>query len=562
MRGGPNSNPESSGQVTPLAMEPQPNENTRRRRRSAWLVFSAIVLGLAVTWGCLGVKFYQRVIPFYDSLSYQNGYDEVAQATQEQGVWRTLVSVWTQPNNNVVLYKFAAAVVGSVIPTAPVGLYVYLLAIHFFALVVLFTVTERNTGSLSAGLVAASAWLAAVPFAHLRNGIADQRMDLAAGSFCLLAAALALAWSRRPSRASACALGLVASLAMLHRPVMAVTICLIIVPFGIRAVVSHRTRSLSDWAKDIGWILLPGLVIAVPWFWMHARELRDYYFVRNVDFGNAASPATAAWYNLKIFWQAVGAIYLSIVAVAAISLIVRRRLIWADLGTTITAMMLPIAVLALSRSTGNVYVAQAGFGLPALVIACARRRPELPSSSRGESLGVGVGGLLLAGVIAVQTIALVRELNDLPVNAREGVERIVRAVSAIKSQPRLASFQDSPANVVAIARVAHELGTPLEIGTYAYHPPEFGLPNKPLATVTVEETRQAAARMVESMIVNDDILLLPSADTERLLLPEPFSHRVIPQIRALVKNNPRFHRERSVGPVGKIQFEVFSIRRR
>lgn len=309
-------------------------------------------------------------------------------------------------------------------------------------------------------------------------------------------------------------------------------------------------------------MILPGLILAVPWLTAHASELYRYYFVSNVDVGNALSSRIAASYNFVHFAKAIGPTYVSIVLGAFGWLIFRRRVDWADFAAVCVVTLVPLVILALSKSMGNVYVSQVGLGLPALVIACARPLSQQPLPDGRENLRIGLAILLLAGVAGISIHTLSNELRSLRPNARKEVENIVQGAAGKQHRPlRLASFQDYPVNGVAMVRVSREIGEFLQIGTYAYHPSEFGLPNNPTEKVADDEVRQAAQNVVRRMIADDDVLLLPSLETQNLLLPQPFSHRVIPEIRRAIAGNPHFQLEERVGPVDRMWFDLYRIRR-
>ncbi len=521
------------------------------------VVVAAGLIWLAMQWGRWGLAFYDRVVPFYDSLSYQDGYYAVAERSERDGVLTTLAAVWKEPNNNVVLYKFAAAVLGQFLPPGKVGLYVYLFGVHLAGLAGLGVVTWRLTGRVHLAVLASAAWLAAVPFGLVKSGVGDQRMDLASASFYLLNAALALLWSRNPGASRAGWVGIAAALAVLHRPVMAATLAVMIGLFAVRAILAHR-RPVRVWVMNALAMVLPGAVLSLPWLIAHASELHRYYLVANVDLGNAASVGTAARYNLNQFAAAFGLLYAGILALGMGGLMVCRRIAWLDILTVVAATILPLATLAFSKSAGNVFVSQIPLGVPALMLACVRPR----AAGKSEPVIPLAVALVVFGVVAASSVAALRgEVEALRGNPRAEVVQVLNTVLEKKPRVRVAAFQDNPVNVVAMAAIARELRLPVDVGTYGYHAPHFGLPNQPVGSFTSDDLRRGAESAIAGVAARDDVLLLPSEETRHLLYPEPLSHRLIPEMGRQVTSDPRFVHVGQAGPVSGMAFDVYVIER-
>ena len=105
----------------------------------------AALLATALKWRELGVRFYEKVVPFFDSLSYQENFAVTAARSEAVGAARALVETWLAAGNNVVLYRLFAAAFGGVVPANEAGLYVYLGLIHVAGAVALGWVTWRAT---------------------------------------------------------------------------------------------------------------------------------------------------------------------------------------------------------------------------------------------------------------------------------------------------------------------------------------------------------------------------------------------------------------------------------
>lgn len=534
------------------------------RIRSVWatragvLALMAAVVLLVVNWTHFGLTFYERVIPYYDSMAYQNAYWNVAQQAAQHGKAATVVSVWKEPNM-VVLYKFFAALFSGVVPAGKAGLYVYLYGIHVAAMFTLIAVTRGSTGSWYLALLALAAWLGAVPFSQLREGVADQRMDLASASFYLMIVALALAWSRAPSAYRAVGVGTVAALAVLHRPVMVASIMVVAAIFAIRAWLRHRRPARAWWLAALA-MAGPGLILAAPWLLRHAAELRHYYFGSNVDVGSAPTIVAAAIYNWQQYERAFGPNYAGILLAGMVWIVIVRRIEWLDALALVLAALVPLAFLAISRSSGNPLVPQLSLGVPALLLSVARRTGD---ASRAESpllLAASVAALGLTVVSAQHGFA--RELRDVRVSTRTEAEVVVREIATERSKPRVAAFQAWPVDIVGLLNISRSIECEFTVGTYAYHPSHFGISNEAAAHLSPAEKNDMLEKMIRRVEADDDLLMLPTADTSHRLSSVPFSHSLIPEMRRLVEGNPAFVRLRRTSAIDGMCFDLFAVRRK
>ncbi len=533
-----------------------------RRGQSAWVAAGlaflvAALVATAVKWTELGIRFYGKVVPFFDSLSYQENFAMTAARSEAVGAWSALAETWMANGNNVVLYRFFAAAWGGVLPAGEAGLYVYLGLVHVAAAVALGLVTWRVTGATWAGLLGVAAWFLAEPFWAVREGVLDQRMDLASASFYLMVAAMALAWAREPSRIRAAGVGVILALAVLHRPVMAVSALVVVALFVIRAWRRHE-RTRGAWWRDGLWMGGPGLVLTLPWMLAHMGELYHYYVVANVDVGSASSITDAAVYNGRNFVRALGGAYAAGLGVGVGLVALTRKIDWGDVAVVLLATVTPLLLLTVSRSTGNHLVSQLSLGVPALLLACGRAREEFG----WERI---VGAVVAMGLLAGVLIGSIRELSA-RVDGESGVlrkeaERVARQIVERKAEARVATFHNSPVNVFALQRVARGSGLTLKVGTLAYHPHHFGIPNERAAALSKEELAEALRGTLERVSSADDFLMLPAVDAQERLLEQPYSHRVIPALRRLVEEDGRFVWAGRVGPMEGIEFDLFSMKR-
>lgn len=520
-------------------------------------VLVAVLLTLALSWPTLGTAYYQRVLPFYDSLSYQQKHLAITQQYASEGMWATLGSVWRE-NGNTALNRFAAAVFGGIWPEAKEGLYVYLYSIHFAAIIALLTATWRATRNLTWAMLAVTAWLAALPFAETINGILDQRMDLASGAFFLIFTALCLSWSRRPAMAGGLLAGLAGALAILHRPVMAVSVVGIVAIFWFRSLLRER-QGIKFWLLHLGVIAAPGLLLTLPWLVTHAKGLHFYYLVWNVAVGNAASMREAADYNLGWFAHAVGPRYAIIVALALGWGIYRKRVDWPDLAAVTLAIALPLFLLIASRSVGNFLVSQIPLGLLALSLACLRPAPASPSW-RNIS-GACLVSVLLLFVSYSSLRSLKAQIAGVPIQKRIEAIHAIAQIDRLANMPVriLCGFQAVPVDPNGLIALAREQGMDLRLGSLCFHPVDFGISNAEAPTLSEAELQSRFAGVLQRMKSGNTLLMLPTAETEHLLPPDPFSHVHMKVIRRAVETDRSFVLRLTTTPIDGIALDIFAI---
>ena len=300
------------------------------QRISAALLLALVLMILVAEWMHYGVIFYSKVLPFYDSQSYQLQYGNILQSVSTKGVLATAVETYSQPSNTA-LFRFFAAFTGGLLTDPVRGLYVYLFLVVSAATAVLFAAVSKLSRSPGLGLLAAAAWLSAVPFSQTVYGVIDQRLDLTAASFYMMVCGLGLLAIQRLAVRNTLALGIAASLAVLHRPVMGVTIFGAIGLLCIAAYFLHR-RETPRWLPHLGLLIAVPLVLAIPWLLTNAKYLYFYYFIWNVDVGNGHSWMKAARFHLQSYGAAVGWYYGLLIAAGLIfsssKLRMARRFQW------------------------------------------------------------------------------------------------------------------------------------------------------------------------------------------------------------------------------------------
>lgn len=529
-----------------------------RKRTVAWICLGVALLFLTGNWWFYGLRFYDRVLPFYDSASYQDGYRTVAAIAKNHGSIRTLIEIWKEPASNVVLYRFAAAAAGPWVPHPRTGLFIYLFTFHALAGIVLYLAVRDITGRVLPAFAATSVWFLTQPFGMLRDGVGDQRMDLSSGSAFLLVAAMGLRWSHRPTGSGAFLTGIAAALAALHRPILTPSIAIVGVLLAIAAVLAHR-RPLTEWLRLAGLALSPIFLIAAPWLLHHQEELRVYYLENGPDVGASTSMLAAAKFHWASFQASFGlpAALTLVVGLALVAFALRPHFGRAVLVVLLAAA--PLAILVASKSSGNIFVQQASLGIPALLFAAWH--PQGSDTENSSKWDIPAGSVFLLVAMIAAPVRLAQALAIEPAHERREAVGLLQQIELPSPQSRIAGFHDLPISPLALCMLARDLNIPLTTGTLSYYPTDFGLANDYLNDSSSEHVRSAVIKKLEVIKQQDDLVILPTADTEFRLWQGLYSHRLLPLIRTQIQTDAGFEIVRRVGPVKEVYFDVYRIRR-
>lgn len=520
-----------------------------------WKILGFLMAVAVCFWTNYGQQFNQRVIPYYDAVAYQTGYQGVASYAAEHGTGATLKWVWTQSGNNVVLYKVFAAILGPWVSSPISGLFVYLLGIHVIATGVLAWTVLRLTKSWFAVYGATAVWLGSAQFGVLRGGIGDQRMDLSSGSMYLIVIALGVAWTHTPTRKLAGLAGLAAALAALHRPVLAAALVGVAPMLTLAVYLRHRL-TFRAWGIQIAWAVCPVLILCLPWLIMHREGLYTYYFEYGPAIGSAKSWGLAIGFTLENFAQAVG-LGSTLLCIGGLAVLMKYHEVdgW-RLAMVLLIGALPLIILMLSRSVGNVFVQQMSLGLPALLFT-SFDRPKSPPKTKGLSPGWAL--LPLAIVVLLIPFRLSWHLGGESPNARAEVEKVVTEISAATAGGRIAGFHDLPVSVVSLVAVANTMGSTLREGTLSYFPSDFGLSKGADIDVNSPEFEAAIKQRLNTLKAHNELLIIPTAETSFRLWKGLYSHRILNPLRDRVSEDPDFQHILVTQAVQGVTFDIFKI---
>ena len=302
-------------------------QDFRRRKRSQspffCLILVVVLLGVYASW--LNRDFYRHEAPFFDSASYTNYLAWVMGTTRLNGPargWEIALVKGTAPLYGIEAFLLSAA---HVPVSSPRQLGVWLQAIWVLALAVslfFYWTKARGCGPWPA-MVLTLPFLTIAAVFHYNGGLQDFRLDLSL--YLLLSAAGA--WylqtyegsSRWPWLLAGCFLAF-ASLSRATAPVYAV------VMFGPLLAVRLCTREWRRILAGIGWLLVPFLVAALPYFLYHFSYLHYYYVEFSKD-ANANLPLRESAAHFVYAWRNLG----TVLGLCAFGAMVQARPNWKSL---------------------------------------------------------------------------------------------------------------------------------------------------------------------------------------------------------------------------------------
>lgn len=414
-------------------------------------------------WLALGITFYGKAVPFYDSLGYQRQYLEILSAYRRGGA-ADAFELANQQGPQTRLYPLIEAVFAPALPESIAGLYLLGYGLVLLSFAVIAWAAFRISGRASAALAVCFALLAMAIFGRLNGGPLDQRLDLTA-ALLLDAAVFALLVLARPGAAVVdwWVMGALGGLVLLFRPVSVSQLALVA---GVLLVVQFPSVSANarcgSWPAWTGLIVPPGVAFALLLPRLHVTY--DYYVHHNADVGRFSAMTDSLEFALQGVESQAGGLAAVLAAAALVWL--ARRGEWRNGLVCIGVMATGIVPFVLTRSGGNSFVLLG----PALLLI-------VPMTYAAASIP-------RPGVVALAFIAGIASLYNLG--------QLGRAVSDFDASPRvtLASVlgritaEDGPTNVSGIDPVVDSLvgmdeiaaAGKLRYGKRFFHVTDFGLP--------------------------------------------------------------------------------------
>lgn len=525
------------------------------------VLFYILLIGLGLIWLQLGNTWYSKVVPFYDSLSYQIFAEDILREYQVHG-WGNIPPTFSN-NVSAFLYKVVIVMLAPVLPLARTTLYVYLIPLHLIALAALFNFLRRKTNSLALAFLGPFLYLSVTPFGSLLNGVLDQRMDFATASFVILLWVATLDWAENTnSTKKSLTLGLVAGLALLHRPIMGVQTALaelMLIGYAIWSARQAGYITSSTFLRRIGPAVLVVIILLLPWLVFNAKDFYNYYGVSSYDIGGL-SLLEAGFVYFGYFRYYLGTSLILLVGIFLILALVLQIFSWKYFFLVAGLVSLPLVPLVIAGSS-NAPVTQmslAGIGLiPLIFIQKNRFGSAVPVIFTFLALGIAIWNLT----------NLVRDVGNTDAKERQFAEEVLLRLnekySISQSPTYLSGFVlagGGPAGLASIARL--DLGIPFYMGLGPFHPGQFGLPPKE-TSFSEEELNHATACTLDQVYRRGGILMLvePSQveEIQPQLPPQPFSHQLAARIDKLALESGRLEDSGIKATLDGIPVHFYSI---
>lgn len=505
----------------------------------ALILFYLALTGLGLIWLQLGNTWYAKVVPFYDSLSYQDIVEDILRKYQANG-WENIVPTLFKGVSGL-LYKLVIAILAPVLPLVRTTLYAYLIPVHLIALTTLFNFLHRKTNSLALGFLGPLLYISTTPFRRFMGGILDQRLDLATASFILLLWIVALDWAENfSSLKKSLTFGLVAGLALLHRPIIGVQASLAVVMLiGYAIWTTRRAGDLtfSTFLRRITPVVMLVIILLVPWLVFNAKAFYYYYVVDSYDVGGLSlSESISAYASYFVYF--VGKPIIVVVGILLILAFVLQTISWKYFSLVAGLVLLPLVPLIISGAS-NAPVSQislAGISLiPLIFIQKNRFSPTVPLIFTFLALGIAFWNVTI----------LVKAVRAVDVKERLLAEEVLHRLNdnySIKQPTYLSGFTLAGGSSFALTSIARlDLGIPLYTGLNPFHPNEFGLLPRE-APFSEEEMDHAAACTLDRVFRLGGILMLIEPSLVEKLQPNltwPLAHQMATHIDKLALESGR-----------------------
>lgn len=539
-----------------------------KRLRTHFLIYLLFLTVLLSTWIVLQANFYSRVLPFFDSLSYQSRCYEIIQYAKANGWFKSVVNATSSPSANsgaptAYANTWLLPIFSSLI--SPVGLQcrsvlsVYYISIHFAALVFLYLILLRYTRSSLCAAIGPFLILGAQAFADTFWGILDQRLEPGVLSFYVIICACLLNWYINPSHRAALAVGIATSLGILHRPVFVTQVLPILSATFIISVLSTKELRIRKF-KQLGLVAVICTLLTLPFFIDHFNYLKSHYIEYNVDLGFIATYYDSLHMNVVFLLDRVG-LFTIILSAAFISfsLISRMANFW-PMVLLVSLFAGPILPLILFKSSSPVvvYPCMAVFGFVPIVIkkdaCCGRTCKAILCLFLLISI-VGTGSRLYQLNSKVQSVddSLRRSEDKL-------IEEIVRL--HLPEPVYISGFHFQGVDAVTLVFLAQiEKGLPFQYGVLHFLPFQFGIKEKDTSILDKNTLEHYIDSAMEEVFKRGGLLVLvdPEKVNDVHLSEYCFSHRIEPLIVKKFIDSGRLT-DLNISVEAPVPVKVYSVR--
>lgn len=534
---------------------------SERWTRISPIIFYLLLGAVGLVWVMLGSTWYSRILPFYDSLSYQTRVEAILNAYQTDG-WGAFSRYGLHGPNSFLYLPFTVAI-AAFLPLSRTTLYIYLIPIHLIAIAVLFEFIRRKTSSLSLSFLGPLVYLSTTPFGILQFGILDQRMDLSTTSFSLILWVTGIDWAENfTSKKKSVVFGITAALAFLHRPMISVQASLVAAMIILYALwIARKENKEKCMLRCLGLAALVAAALSIPWFITNLNKFY-YYYVTSSPITGASSMIVTVPAYIKYAGYWIGQNVLILVGFLFLVSLVSGRVSWKYLLLAIGAIVLPLVPLVLSGSNSQIVAEICLAGVALLPLSFASEKHPLRCFR--------LGAVLVATAMAFMNLASLAKLaNNADPTERLQVETLVTELA--RKYPTdepvyLSGFISAGGGPDAIASIARlDIGYPLKPGAVGFHPMQFGLPAKS-TRFSDEELESAAAFGLQKAYKAGGFLMLvePSRVEEKeiqtWLSRRVFSNQLAARMDRMALADGRLEDTGVSGMIGTIPVHFYIIR--
>lgn len=438
-------------------------------------IFFCVILSfsmvLIVIWQSLGTSWYIKVIPFFDSLSYQNKSVAIVQAQKDSGYINGVKYAY-RSFTYAPLHQLYIAAISPFLPRNRFILYIYLLPTHMIAVAAVALLIYKKTRSANLAFLGWGIYLTTTPFRELMGGVLDQRLDLVTGSLALFFWVAYIWWEGNMSFKISAILGGTLGIAILYRPVFIVQGLLFIALRFLCVWAKKDSAQAKSYTKGLAIVLIVAFLICAPVIIPNAQRYYDYYTLVNINTFSASTFIEGLSYNLQIYVTSIGNVTLVIAGVLLLTaIVIRRNIQWNEYAIVFLAILSSLAPLIISRSTGNPYVIYTALAAIAL-FPLSMSSLEQQQASR-FILSCVTGFMFL--VIGYNLYTLATSVESLSSQSRKNAEDTLQKI-AVYSQNTpiyLSGFTPITSGMISLAQI--ELGCSIKSGETPYQAWDFGL---------------------------------------------------------------------------------------
>lgn len=437
-------------------------------------IFFGLFLGpsiiLNIAWYSFGVQWYKNVVPFFDSLAYQNLSVEIIQTAKDNGYLEGIKHA-IDISFNSPLHQIYIAVFSNFLPTNRYILYTYTLPIHLLSILIASFVIYKKTNSFSLALTSWGIYLTTTPFKNLLGGVLDQRLDLVTSSFALIFWSIYLWWEDTPTTKKSVILGVVFGLSVLNRPIFLVQGILFITLTFLYNLIFKKSIKIQSYLKQLILSLSLSAAICFPIIFPKIQNYSRYYFLSNVDTLGGSTLTESLQYNLTAYITSTGSWAIGIILALLLTAIATKTLRWKKLMSVFIGIFSSLLPLIVTRSTGNPYVVYTALSAIALT-------PLAISTNKSSRFGRYSQHIILIFMflaIGLNLISLKKNINSISPQNRNNAEETLRELREFSNDKQIyiSGFTPVTSGIVSLAQIEHHYF--FSLGYTPFHPSQYGL---------------------------------------------------------------------------------------